>query len=231
MENLHKGHRARVKQKFKNGELKNFAEHEVLELLLFFAVPQKDTNELAHKLIKKFGSLSNVLDAPYELLIKENGVGENVAVLLKLIMATARYCKLQSHNKKFFKDTRKIAEFMISRFEGQQKEQLYVLCLDDRLNVTAMDSLFEGEVNSVGVSWRKIIQYIVLNDASSVILCHNHPAGLPMPSSNDMYFTKNLKNMLKSINVNVVDHIIVSGSEYASMKEMGLLLDDRNSNG
>ncbi|MDR2817666.1 MAG: DNA repair protein RadC [Oscillospiraceae bacterium] len=222
----HKNHRARVRQRFENDGLKNFAEHEVLELLLFFAIPQKDTNILAHNLIKKFGSLENVLRAPRSLLIKENGVGGSVATLIKLVMAISLYCKAHESSKRTFKGIRNIAEFMITKFEGQSKEQLYVLCLDALSNVTAMESLFEGEINCVAVSWRKIVQYVILSNASDIILCHNHPSGLPVPSSNDVFFTKSLRDILKPINVTIVDHIIVSGKEYVSMKEMGLLVND-----
>ncbi|GHV29743.1 UPF0758 protein [Clostridia bacterium] len=226
MDSPHKNHRARVRQRFENDGLRNFAEHEVLELLLFFAIPQKDTNILAHRLIKKFGSLENVLRAPRSLLIKEDGVGENVATLIKLIMATSLYCKAHEPSKRTFRGTKNIAEFMISKFEGQNKEQLYILCLDALLNVTTIDILFEGEMNCVGVSWRKIVQYVILNDASDIMLCHNHPSGLPMPSSNDVFFTRSLRDILKPINVTISDHIIISGKEYVSMREMGLLTND-----
>jgi DNA repair protein RadC len=206
--------------------LEGFAEHEVLELLLFFAIPQKDTNELAHKLIKKFGSLINVLDAPFALLTKENGIGDSVATLIKLTVAIHRYCKSQQSNKRPFKSTKNIAEFMMSKFEGQNKEQFYVLCLDSCLNVTAVDSLFVGEVNTVNVSWRRIVQYVLANETPNVLLCHNHPTGLAIPSSNDVFFTQHLCDILKLLNVRIKDHIIISGREYASMKEMGLLVSE-----
>ena len=226
MENLHKGHRSRVRAKFKNLGLEGFEEHEILELLLFYVIAQRDTNELAHMLIKKFGSLRDVLTAPYDLLVREKGIGESAALFLKLIFAITSRTSASSLPKLGFKGRWNIAEYMIMKYEGQTKEQLYVLCLDAKLNVMAMEVIFEGEIERINISWRKIVHYLMINNASRIILVHNHPSGLSIPSGNDVYFTKDLKRILEPLGVKLMDHIIVSGNEYTSMEEMGILLED-----
>ena len=225
MENLHKGHGKRVKAKFCKSGLGVFEEHEVLELILFYAIPQRDTNELAHKLIKKFGSVKNVLEAPYELLMQESGIGESVALFLSLFPAVWRYCRAKTNTKLNLCDRNGIIETMISKFEGKQKEELYVLCLDAKFDVIAMDALFEGQSGAVEVSWEKLVRYVVINNVSSIALVHNHPNGVPVPSSNDVFFTRELISILKPLNVRIEDHIIISGTKYISMREMELLDD------
>ena len=225
MENLHKGHRKRVKEKFRKSGLSVFEEHEVLELILFYAVPQRDTNELAHKLIKKFGSVRNVLEVPYELLMQEDGIGESIALFLNLFPAVWRYCQSKIKTKLNLCDRNGFIETMISKFEGKQTEELYVLCLDAKFDVIAMDALFKGQSGMVKVSWERLVRYVIINNVSNIALVHNHPNGVLLPSSNDVFFTKELISILKPLNVKIEDHIIISGTQYISMREMELLDD------
>ncbi|MGN1034297.1 MAG: JAB domain-containing protein [Oscillospiraceae bacterium] len=155
-------------------------------------------------------------------------MGESVALFLSLFPAVWGYCRSKTNTKLNLCDRNGIIETMISKFEGKQKEKLYVLCLDAKdakFDVIAMDALFEGKSGAVEVSWEKLVRYVVINNVSSIALVYNHPNGVPVPSSNDVFFTRELISILKPLNVRIENHIIISGTKYISMREMEFLDD------
>ena len=204
---MHKGHRQRMKDRFREEGLDNFSEVQALELLLFYCIPQKDTNPIAHELLNHFGSLSQVLEAPVEELVKVPGIGENAAVLLKLVTDMGRY-------------------YLVPRFFGRRVETVFLLCLDAKCKVLCCKEVGEGSVNSAGFSIRKIVELALGVNATSVVLAHNHPSGVALPSPEDIQTTRRLAAALRAVEIHLADHIIVADDDHISMVQSGYQFDD-----
>lgn len=223
-ENVHEGHRQRLKRRFIEEGLDGFEDHQVLELLLFFSIPRKDTNEIAHKLISTFGSISNVFESHPKELQKVGGVGENSAILISLISQIARRYLADKAKKTFqLRNVEVAAEYIKSLFVGRKNEVFYVICLDTQLNVIHSAALFEGTVKEAVVYPRKVVECVLRYNASSVILAHNHPGGSIKPSMDDIKTTQKIVNALSTIGVSVNDHFIVTGDKYFSFAQNGML--------
>lgn len=216
---LHEGHRQRLKNRFLAEGIDSFEEHEVLELLLFFSIPRMDTNELAHALIRRFGSLAEVLDAPYEELLKVKGVSENTAVLLKLEPSLARAYLESRRAGEMLDSSRKLGEFFVDRFVGRTKEIVFLLCLDSSLNVINCDIIAEGSISASTLDIRMIVEKVIRHSACRVVLAHNHPRGIAVPSNEDVITTRQVRRALALLGIELIDHIIVAGKEYYSMSE------------
>lgn len=217
MSGLHKGHRQRVKDKYMSFGLDIFEEHEILELLLFYAVPQKDTNPLAHKLLNEFGSLPELFDAPLSRLLSF-GLTENVACFIKLMPDIARVYeenKWVDRDKMF--DLRDACDFFKLKFIGRQEEVLYLLLLDPKMKNIFCGIVSRGDLSSTDVPIRQIIELSLRYKAKFAVVAHNHPSGFAIPSSNDLSTTKSLAISLDKIGVKLLDHIIVSDSEQLSL--------------
>lgn len=217
--NPHSGHRARLKKRFAENGLSGFEDHNALELLLFYAVPQMDTNVLAHRLIDEFGSVSAVFDAPIEALRQVKGVGENTAVLLKLIPEICSFYEWDKVKKSgTVLNTAELAgKYFLSCFIGETIEKLRVVCMDSKCKVKKMLIVSEGDLNFTDVNIRKIVRSVLNSNSSSIILAHNHPSGVAAPSAADIEVTRNLIITLKKLDIRVNDHIIIGGNEYFSM--------------
>lgn len=221
---MHEGHRKRVRRRFLKEGLLNFEPHNVLEFLMFHVIPRKDTNEIAHRLIKNFGSLSGVLEADYEELIKIDGISENAAVLLKLIPEMSKYYQLDKQNKKDKLDTyEKIGEFILPYFIGEKDEAVYLLCLDSKLKCLSCNCLRRGSVNSANINARMLTNAALKVNAVSVVLAHNHPGGLAIPSSEDINTTYMLIETLKPLGISLLDHIIVADNDFVSLALSGFV--------
>lgn len=221
-ENIHKGHRQRVKKEFlEYGFNENTPHHKILEMLLFFCIPQGDTNPLAHELLNKYNnSIVDVLEAPVEELIKFKGLTESNVVLLKLIMPIARqYSKDETRKIKSFSSYSDIGNFLLNQFSGYTEENLALLCLDGVGHKKGFSIVEKGDIASVGVSTRKIIQTALSSNASCAVLAHNHPSRIALPSSQDIAITKTVAEALSHINVRLIDHIIIAEDDYVSMAQ------------
>ena len=220
----HQGHRRRLRETYLRAGLENLSDVNRLELLLFYALPRQDTNPLAHALLQDFGSLSAVLDASVERLMEVEGVGPNTAALIRLVSelnACAEQEKAQNRSQGILDTTSKCAEYLLPCFFGLSAEVVYLLCLDARCKLLACRKLGEGSVNAADVSVRKIVETALHHNAASVVLAHNHPAGLCRPSDEDENTTLRVWRALHAVNIQLVDHIVVSGTEYFSMADRG----------
>lgn len=218
--NVHEGHRRRLKARFLQSGLEGFEPHNVLELILFYCVPQKDTNELAHDLINRFGSLNQVLDAPYEELLKVKGVGENTASLLKLLLPVGRYYAKNVDTQTLTLDTPdKVGEYLLGCFTGLTEERVALLSLDDVCNPLSLDFVSEGDISSAGLRFRTLIETVLRTKASAVILCHNHPGGIALPSPEDIESTRQVRDVLRSVGVALVDHFILAQDDFVSLAQ------------
>lgn len=227
MANVHEGHRQRLRDRFLKEGLDGFAPHNVLELLLFYAVPQRDTNELAHRLLARFGSLSGVLDADFDELCQVEGVGANVATLLKLVPGLARrYLDDYDENGVVLATIEEVGTFLRPKFIGRNNEMIFLLCMDSR-GVVYGDFIAEGSINAAPMYTRNILEAAMRSHAVSVILAHNHPRGLALPSNADMLATRAVFDALAAAKIRLADHLIFAGSDYVSMRDSGFFSFER----
>ena len=227
--NVHKGHRQRLKERFLRHGLDNFEEHQVLELLLFYGIPQRDTNAVAHELLNRFGSLSRVLEATPEELAEIPYVGDNVSTLFKLITAVSRYYQVSvAQREKILNTIDDCGRYLVPFFHGRQQETVFLLCLDAKCKVLACEKVGQGGVNSAGVSTRHVVETALKFNATSAILAHNHPSGLALPSREDVRTTCRIAAALDGVDVELTDHIVVAEEDWVSMAQSGLYRAEDN---
>lgn len=226
-ESIHKGHRHRLKERFAREGLDNFTDVQALELALFYVIPRKDTNPIAHALLDHFGSLDQVLDASVDELAKVPGVGESAAVFLHLITEMGRfYLVSRSIQNKVLPTLEDCANYLVPFFHGRRLETVFLLCLDAKCKVLCCKEVGEGSVNSAGISVRKIVETALGANASAVVLAHNHPSGVAIPSGEDIQTTKRIAMALQAVDVQLVDHIVVADADYVSMVQSGVRFED-----
>ena len=215
VKNPHEGHRTRLRQKFKNGK-ETFKEHELLELLLSFSIPRRDTNELAHELINKFGSLKGVLNTDADLLSTILGVGENSACFLTLIGYICKYVNSQPLQRKEFSNISEAKDNLIELFKNYTHEVFYILYLDKHNKILGTTLLDSNSKNSVLINFEELTKGLLIYKPDSIIVAHNHFAKYPKPSNDDDIATEKIYTLLKLYKVNFFDHLIVSGNEIYS---------------
>lgn len=215
---VHEEHRKRLRARFLAEGLDNFEPHNVLELLLFYAIPRRDTNVIAHHLINKFGSISAVFEADIDELASVDGIGEYSATLLKLIQQVTRYYAIDSCKPHTTYDTaEKVGDFLIAKFTGETVEKVYLLSLSSSYRLISCDLVSEGCVNASEIILRKIADTALSANASMAILAHNHPGGSVKPSGDDLSATCEVFKMLKRMNIPLLEHFVVAGDEYSTM--------------
>lgn len=215
---MHKDHRMRVKNRFLAEGLDNFEPHNVLEMLLFYAIPQKDTNDLAHLLINRFGSLTKVFDASYEELVTVPGIKEHAATLIKMIPALARMYYIEKNQTgEALTDVEAWGNYFVNRYIGIEVETVFLLLLDNKFNIIECVKIHEGSVNSSAVSIRKLVMTSCLKNASMAVIAHNHPSGLAIPSPDDLATTYEIFRTFQVIEVQMLAHILVAGDKYVNI--------------
>ena len=219
---IHNGHRQRLKERFLQEGIDGFEEHNALELLLFYCMPRTDTNPLAHRLIEHFGSFAAVLDASPEELEKVEGVGHNISTFLSFIPQVDRYYQISKvKNRKVLSSVEDCCDFIVPYFRNRKNEVVYILCMDAKCKVLCMKELGEGSVNSAGVPIRRIVDVAMKANATTVILAHNHPGGIAVPSADDVHTTHRVAQALEAVDIVLADHLIVSGEDCVSMAQSG----------
>lgn len=220
----HEGHRKRLRERFAAAGLEAFAPHEVLELLLTYAIPRRDTKPIAYALMTKFGSLHAVLQAPVRELMQVDGVGENAATLLSMMMPLFRaYHKSAEEDQPELKNLQQCLTYCRGLFSGERYEKLYVVCLDGRMRRINTVLVSSGDVNEVPVFARQVLSVASSCNASGMIIAHNHPSGTAAPSMEDVEMTQALSQILSGISVVLYDHIIVSPTDVYSFNRAGLI--------
>ncbi len=218
---LHDGHRQRLKARFKNEGLDNFENHQTLELMLFYCVPRQDTNPIAHRLIDRFGSVEAVLNASPAELKKVEGVGDNIVQFLRLFREVDSYCGKEKRKETILDKVEKCSEYMIPLFSNKKNEMVFLLCLDAKCKVISCKLVGEGSVNSAGVPIRRIVEMALGEGATTVVLAHNHPSGIAIPSAEDRLTTMRLARALSAVEITLSDHIVVADGEAVSMLDSG----------
>lgn len=225
-ESIHKGHRDRLKQRFLEEGLDNFTDIQVLELLLFYAIPVKDTNPIAHGLLEHFGSLSQVLEADVEELKKVSGIKDHAATLLALVTQLCRYYQVSSAQQvQILTTLEDCGRYLVPRFFGRTKETVFLLCLDAKCKVLCCKEIGEGSVNTASISVRKVVETALSVNATTVVLAHNHPSGIAVPSNEDIQTTRRVVAALNAVEIHLADHIVVAEGDYVSMIQSGCRFD------
>jgi len=223
-DNIHAGHRERVRQRFMEEGLDSFEDHEVLEFLLYYCVRQKDTNALAHRMLKEYGTLHDLLEAHPRDIARRCKVSLNTATLISLCVPLARrYMSSKWGDKPVLNSSSMAGEYAVSLFAGRIYEAFYAICLDAQNRVNHAALVHEGTINEAHVYPRIIVETALRHKANSIILAHNHPGGSLKPSTADIDVTRKICAALKPISIRVVDHIIIAGESYLSFAEQGLM--------
>lgn len=223
---VHTGHRKRTKDEFLANGLNGLPDHKVLELLLFYGIPQGDVNGLGHELIEEFGSLAGVFHATPEQLMAVSGVGYNTAVLIKLIPAVAaRYMQSNNTFDGLLESTWHFKELLMPLFLGQRNELVYLVCMDGKNQLIVTKKLGEGIADTVKITTRKVLEAALAANATRVALAHNHVSGIALWSDADLDTTLKLKPLLRAAGIELVDHFIIANDDMVSMAESGLFRD------
>ncbi len=221
---VHSGHRQRLKEQFLTYGMDPIHDVNVLELVLFYAIPRQDTNPIAHRLLSTFGSLAAVFDASVEELTGKGGLSKNAATLIKLIPAAARRQQLSRvSGNQILDSTQKCGDYLVPFFFGAVQEEVYMLGLDAKCKLLGCIKLSSGSINSAGLSIRKVVESALSMKASSVVLAHNHTSGIAIPSQEDIRTTRSIAHALDLVGVYLADHVVVADEDYVSMAESGLM--------
>ena len=224
VKNTHKGHRERMLERIEKHGWESLSEHEMLEVALFFSIPRINTNEIAHALLDKFGSVKGVLDADKKELMAVPGIGPKTALMLKMFPEFLRRYLTDASDKVYRYDTiGKVGEYLYRKFVGVDRELLYMMLFNNRLNLLDCVQISEGVINCSEVMMRKISEHIIHRNASLILLAHNHPNGMAIPSQSDRENTEMVRDQVESMGVQMLDHLVFADQKYVSIlkKEYG----------
>ena len=216
----HTGHRERMKAEFLARGLEGWPDHRVLELLLFYTIPQGDVNDLAHELVERFGSLAGVLDASVEELKKVKGVGDHTAVFLRMLPAVlGRYQGARTRLSAIINSPEEAYAWLEPYFFGARNELVYVLCLDGKRQVLGVRKVAEGSIELAEVNTRRIAEEAMGLRAAQIYVAHNHVSNLAIPSQADWLTTDTLRVSLRPIGIELIDHLVFVDGDMVSMKD------------
>ena len=227
VENLHDGHRARMRAKFaKNINFSNFEEHEILEMLLYYCYPRGNTNQTAHRLINRFGSLSGVLSASYEELVESKIIGANPALSLKFFYALNIYLHVDKTTDEIdIRDIPRLKDFIGDLFYGMSYEQFKLFFTDNSYILKNHMDIQTGSSQAVEISLRNVTKAILNSGANYFFIAHNHPNSSSLPSDEDILLTKKIITHLRNMDIHLLDHFIVGNDGISSMRQLGLIYD------
>ena len=216
VKNPHEGHRKRLRERYARSGMEDFAPHEVLELLLTYAIPRIDVNPMAHTLIERFGSVAGVLDATEKELTEVKGIGLKTARFLKMLPEVFRHYQLSGYDdRETFDTVAKLGDYLRALYTGVTVERVYLILLDNALKIKDCIHLCDGSVNCSSVTVRTIAEHALRGNAAAVVLAHNHPRGLAIPSGADLEVTQTVECALETIGVPLLEHLIVTENSYA----------------
>lgn len=222
--NIHAGHRSRMRKRFLETGFAGFPPHEVLEMLLYYGIPRRDTNPLAHQLLAEYGSLHSVLCADAEDLKRFPGMTENAAVLLTMLRELYAYDAAAKITGTEMSDFRKICGYFKELYQYEKREVVRLAMLDEHLRLIRIATVAEGEPTAARISVRRITETAFRAGCNTIILAHNHPRGSARISAEDAAVTRELVGILRQFDIRLVDHIVVSGEEAVSMRECGVFI-------
>ena len=215
--NIHKDHRKRVKEQYMKNGIDSMADHNILELLLFYGIPYKDTNPIAHELIEKYHDINGVLDAPVRELVKLDGIGENAAVMIKLVHDIAHLYRDTAVNSKVnLASSERLYDFVRMKFLGETREIVYMISLDAHGRLKHCIKVADGTPTSVVSDNRSLVELALRFDVTNAVIAHNHPNGFATPSQADIAATQAIAKLFSTVSINLVDHVIAAEDEIFS---------------
>ena len=221
---VHDGHRERLRARFAEHGLESFNELNALELLLCYAIPRRDTNEIAHRLLDAFGSLSGVFQASMQELTSIPGIGENAAMLILMVPQIVKKAHVsKAKETKIIRNSTDAGNYLLPYFLNEQDEIVMMLCLDNKRAVICCREMGRGVVNCVDANIRRMVETALKVKTTTVIVAHNHPNGVALPSREDDNFTRTLYRSLGLLGITLEDHIIVANDEFVSLAESGIM--------
>ena len=220
---MHEDHRKRLRKKFMIAP-DIMEDHELLELLLTYSIPRKDTNALAHDLLKRFGSISGIFDSSFDALKSINGVGDATALFLKVISSMIRgYSEDKYKPKRKTLNAEEVAQILFNKFVCRSSEECIALALfNPKRKLIFCDVVSKGSVGSVNLYSRDLMKLVLNFDTKYAVIAHNHPSGLALPSNEDLATTTMIKNLLRTVGVTLLDHVIVSSDDYVCLSQSKL---------
>ena len=217
----HSDHRKRMKHRFLEQGFDSFNDHEKLEFLLYYALPRQDTNPIGHALIERFGSLSGVFDASIDQLCEVKGVSEHTAILIKLMPQLMRsYLCDSKKDRKNISDEKAAAEYFCTKFLGITSEEIHAAFLDSSMNILDCTDIGYGVTANAQVNVKKLVATAIATNCANVIIAHNHPGGVAIPSGSDLNTTTSCRLALEMIGVRLVEHYVISGNSYVGIINM-----------
>jgi len=218
-DNPHASHRKRMRERYSKDGADSLKLHEFIELVLYYAIPRVNTNNIAHELVNKFKTFSNILEADENALKEIRGISDNTALFFKVLANAVKLYNLDKaqdtgdiKNKNYYED------YLLNYYKTETIEKVLLLTLNAKMNIISEDIICIGNVNSTKVDMNKMLKTALVNNASSVILAHNHPSGVAYPSPDDLETTKRILNIFNEVNINFIDHYIVAGNQIASVR-------------
>jgi len=213
------GHRQRIKEKYEKSGIDGWLDYEVLELVLSYAIPRKDTKPIAKELLSRFKTINGVLDSDRKELRTVTGISEHTALFLKLLKDVAiLYMENGIHNRDLLSSPQVVFDYLKASLKGAVDEEFKMLFLDSRNQLISVETFKIGTVNRSVVYPRKVVERALYNHAVGVIIAHNHPAGTLQPSQDDRGVTKTIKEALKTVDITLLDHIIIGNNDYYSFR-------------
>ena len=218
------GHRQRLRARFLAGGAEAVAEHELLEMVLFLALPRRDTKPIAYRLIQRFGSFGAAIAAPMKELTEVEGMGASGAAALKTVHAAAlRLARAEIIGKPLLSHWDALMDYLNAAMSRDRVEQFRVLFLDSRNRLIADEAQAKGTVNHTPVYPREVVRRALELQAAAIIVSHNHPSGDPSPSRDDIVMTQQIVEAAKTLSITVHDHVIVGNGTWLSFRKEGLL--------
>ncbi len=223
-ENVHSGHRQRMRDRFeKNMDLSLFADHEVLEMMLYAYIPMKDTNEIAHDLLKKFLSVENVLNADPKELETVKGISHRTALSMAFMRQLYRTSALRGGQKLMLAERERLYRYLKELYFGESEEKMNVLFIDVNMCVVSVEQLERGQNDTLKVDMKHLAASVLSSKCTTIVLVHNHPDGDPTPSRDDITTTNRIRYFVKEFGIELIDHFIVGRDNVISMADNGLL--------
>lgn len=218
----HSGHRQRVRKKFIENGFDVFEPHEALEMFLFYAIPRKDTNPLAHRLLERYLTIGGVCDAPIDELMEEFGLSESAAAYIKMLPEMSRLYNESKMSDDNIIDYENLGKLFQTKFIGRTSEAVALLLGDAKGKMIYFNVISKGSLNSSDMPIRKIVDLALRHNAKTAFLAHNHPSGTALPSHSDLLTTQTVRETLLSVGVDLIDHFIITDDDYVSLRDSGL---------
>lgn len=218
----HSGHRQRVRKKFIENGFDVFEPHEALEMFLFYAIPRKDTNPLAHRLLDRYLNIGGVCDAPIDELMNEFGLSESAAAYIKMLPEMSRLYNESKISDDNIIDYENLGKLFQTKFIGRTSEAVALILGDAKGKMIYFNIISKGSLNSSDMPIRKIVDLSLRHNAKTAFLAHNHPSGTALPSHSDLLTTQTVRETLMSVGVDLIDHFIITDDDYVSLRDSGL---------